>query len=120
MRRVLETSVNEQMVARARPRLRLSICRTCAARPPGSESWDEHTPRSCEAECEIFKQLPGLIRIARCIDPSLASFEHVMDGHLEWLAQPVVGDCETCQRRRAWSRHRGCVIRVLQDIVGHY
>jgi hypothetical protein len=51
--------------------VRHQICRHCRWRPPGSETLDASVPRSCEAQCSVFRHLPVLARTACLMDPML-------------------------------------------------
>lgn len=45
-------------------RLRGTVCVRCFARPAGSASLADSVPRDCEPRCQIFLNLPQIIRVA--------------------------------------------------------
>jgi hypothetical protein len=108
---------------RARFGLRIAVCTRCSARPAGSEALGAASPRACEPACELFDQLPALLRTARCIDPMVGSFGRIMEGHLKPLSRVGTASAgspadDTC-RPRPRFRHTEPIIRVLRRRVAH-
>lgn len=123
MRHLTILEIPSDLLERAQYGLRIAVCKHCSARPQGSESLGAASPRSCEEKCELFKQLPQLLRTAQCIDPMVGSFERIMERHLEELSQQGSGSERVLggasRRGRAWSRHTRRIIPVLQNVIGN-
>ena len=78
-----------------RENVRASVCPRCPQRPARSEKLAADQPRSCEAECLVFRALPTLAELARRLDPMLVSRECVMRDSIRDVTE------KSC---RSWTR----------------
>lgn len=110
---------NQAVEDRARMALRNAVCRQCSERPAGSESLGCDVPRSCEARCRLFRALPRLCTVARCIDPMIGSFDRVMDHQVRQLcSHGDIGGKEAADPHDPLACHRNVIVRELKNIVG--
>lgn len=76
-------------------RLRESICMRCVLRPAGSEHLPAATPRDCEPGCQVFVNLPKLVRIALSVrGTTIAPYERACNELVcqQCQASPTHGD----------------------------
>lgn len=106
---------------RQQQRLRARICPHCQWRPQGSESLGPDEPRSCQAHCPIFLNLPALVQIARNLDPMLGSYGAAMHGRIWRLCaeHPIWPEpCVRCADHACLlCRYRKEVVETLRDLV---
>ena len=116
---VLQSPTNG--LEQARYGLRAAVCSRCSARPTNSQSLGVGVPQSCEKRCELFKGLPGLLRIANCADPMVGSFRRIVERHLERLAEGqnvcVTTPIRTSVRARPWIHHNVRIVDVLRNVL---
>jgi len=116
---VLQSPTN--CLEHARYGLRAAVCSRCSARPINSESLGAHVPWPCESRCELFKGLPGLLRIANCVDPMVGSFQRIVERHLDRLAESP-NECVTTPTRSSvqahpWIRHKKRIVLLLRNVL---
>jgi hypothetical protein len=106
--------------ARAPLAIRGAICRNCRWRPAGSEHLDPHIPRTCEASCSLFKNLPALLETAQCVDPIICSHRRALLAQIKRLCrrQPEAPACPSTDGRPSplWF-HRERLVKLLEMLV---
>ena len=102
--------------------IRAKICTRCYQRPNGSEGWDGSVPRSCEAQCAIFRSLPKLIGTAihlRETDDFEAKVREKVCEHCH--LSPTAGDfcAEFATRACPLSRHVEEIAELVSKVLSH-
>jgi hypothetical protein len=104
--------------------VRSRVCTVCFKRPPGSETLDAETPRSCEPQCAIFMHLPVMRRIVQeQSDRSIAPYEDAMRELVCQHCQltPTAGDycAERANMRCPLAHYAVEVVDALESVLKH-
>lgn len=97
--------------------LRHQVCPHCTLRAIDSDLLPADEPRSCEAQCAVFRNLPQLEAIVERLDPLAGSFEHAIQSLLclECRAMPLAAHCNArVNKRCALARYPKQVAAVLE------
>jgi hypothetical protein len=101
--------------------LRTRACPHCRLRSPGrpGQQVDPRVPLDCEAGCELFNNLAGLVTLANQLDPLLGSYEAAIGHRVSQLVDSIRGPDGNARDGRSspLNRHRHCVIETLSELV---
>jgi hypothetical protein len=98
--------------------LRESICVSCVLRPPGSEAQPGTIARTCEPQCQIFLNVPQLIRIALSVrGTTIAPYERACNETIcqQCQASPTHGDF--CSERTTERCPLALYLRDAVDVI---
>jgi hypothetical protein len=100
--------------------LRARVCRHCPLRSPGGpgDPIDTTQPLDCEAECELFHNLPRLTEFAVRLDPMLRSVDEALQHKITQTIHSIAESRPGHDGRSSpLNRHRRCVVQTISELV---